>query len=392
MTASAIDPRVAVSTAATGSPNVITSRVASIDIVRGVVMILMAIDHVRVYSGVPAGGPSPGVFFTRWITHFVAPAFVFFAGTAAYLYGRKVANRMALSKYLVLRGAWLVLLELTVIRVAWTFNFDFANYMLAGVIWVIGWCMILMAAIVHLPPKAIAILGIATVVLHNATSFLGELPEHWLSTILYSGGAVSQLLVLYTIVPWIGVMMCGYGFGQVAELPESRRASIALKVGIAMTIAFVVLRATGVYGDPRPWSSEAPPLMFLATAKYPASLQFLLMTLGPTLILLSFAERWRGGAARVLETFGRVPFFYYLLHIPLIHAAACVVSLIREGRVNPWLFGNHPMAPPELPEGYMWSLALLYLVTAICVVALYFPCRWFARVRAARRSAWLSYL
>lgn len=369
-----------------------SARVASIDIVRGVVMILMAIDHVRVYSGVPAGGPSPGVFFTRWITHFVAPAFVFFAGTAAYLYGRKVANRAALSKYLLLRGAWLVLLELTVIRVAWTFNFDFANYMLAGVIWVIGWCMILMAAVVHLPQNAIAVIGIAIVALHNVTNFLGELPEHWLSTILYSGGAIAQLAVLYTIVPWIGVMMCGYAFGRIMELPAPRRASLALRLGLAMTIAFVVLRATGIYGDPRPWSSDAPPLLFLATAKYPASLQFLLMTLGPVLVLLSFAERWRGRAAQVLETFGRVPFFYYLLHIPVIHAAACVVSLVREGRVNPWLFGNHPMWPPPLPEGYMWSLGLLYLVCAICVIALYFPCRWFARLRAERRAAWLSYL
>jgi len=190
--------------------------------------------------------------------------------------------------------------------------------------------------------------------------------------------------VLYVIVPWIGVMMCGYAFGA--------HHSIALRLGIAMTIAFVVLRAIGVYGDPRPWTSEAPPLMFLATTKYPASLQFLLMTLGPMLILLSFAESWRGKIAGVLETFGRVPFFYYLLHIPVIHLAACIVSLIREGSVNPWLFGNHPMAPPPVPEGYMWSLGLLYLVFAICVIALYFPCRWFARIRATRRSAWLSYL
>ena len=392
MTASAIDPRVAVPGVATGSPAVRTPRVASVDIVRGVVMILMAIDHVRVYSGVPAGGPSPAVFFTRWITHFVAPAFVFFAGTAAFLYGRKVANRAALSRYLLLRGAWLVLLELTLIRVAWTFNFDFANYMLAGVIWVIGWCMILMAAIVHLPPNAIAAAGVAIVALHNVTNFLGEPPANWLLTILHSGGAVRQLIVLYTIVPWIGVMMCGYAFGRIVELPEPRRASISLRLGVAMTVAFVVLRATGVYGDPRPWTADAPPLMFLNTAKYPASLQFLLMTLGPTLVLLSFAERWRGRAARVLETFGRVPFFYYLLHIPVIHAAACVVSLIREGRVNPWLFGNHPMWPPEQPEGYMWGLSLLYLVCAICVVALYFPCRWFARVRGERREAWLRYL
>jgi uncharacterized membrane protein len=369
------------------------SRITSIDLVRGVVMILMAIDHVRVYAGVPAGGPSPGVFFTRWITHFVAPAFLFLAGTSAYLHGRKLADRAALSKYLLVRGLWLVLLELTIIRVAWTFNFDFGNYLLAGVIWVIGWCMILMAAAVHLPMIAIATIGIAIVALHNVTNFIGfgDSEPNWFLKILYFGGEVNiggaPLLVLFVIVPWIGVMMCGYAFGHVME--SERRASICMRLGIALTLLFIVLRATGIYGDPRPWTTDAPPLMFLATTKYPASLSFLLMTLGPMLILLSLTERWR---SRLLETFGRVPFFYYLLHIPVIHIAACVVSLIREGRVNPWLFGNHPMAPPPVPDGYMWSLGLLYLVFAICVAVLYVPCRWFARVRATRRSAWLSYL
>src|SRR5829696_9610496 len=146
-------------------------RVTSIDIVRGVVMILMAIDHVRVYSGQPAGGPSPGIFFTRWITHFVAPGFVFFAGTAAYLHGRKLGSKGPLSRFLLTRGLWLVLLELTVIRIAWTFNVDFANYMLAGVIWMIGWCMVLMSALVHLPVVVNAIGGVAIMALHNVTGF-----------------------------------------------------------------------------------------------------------------------------------------------------------------------------------------------------------------------------
>jgi hypothetical protein len=133
-------------------------------------------------------------------------------------------------------------------------------------------------------------------------------------------------------------------------------------------------------------------MRFLNTAKYPASLSFLLMTLGPMFVLLGLAEAWRGRIAGWTTIFGRVPFFYYLLHIPLIHLAACIVSLVREGRVNPWLFGNHPMAPPEVPAGYTWSLWLLYLVFALCVVALYFPSRWFAAARATKRSRWLSYL
>ena len=385
------------------------SRISSLDIARGIVMILMAIDHVRVYAGVPPGGPTPGVFFTRWITHFVAPAFVFLAGTAAYLHGRKLADRGALAKFLLTRGAWLVLLELTVIRVAWTFNFDFANYMLAGVIWVIGWCMILLAAAIHLPVVALGVAGTAIIALHNITNLFGgrigqafgDAGPNWLLKILYFGGAVHlggeggpPLLILYVIVPWIGVMMAGYAFGRVMELSAERRRVVSLRLGVALIALFVALRAPDVYGDPNAWRQSRLPAIFafLNTAKYPASLLFLLMTLGPMFVVIGLAERWRGRVAKVAETFGRVPMFYYLLHIPVIHAAACLVSLAREGRVNPWLFGNHPLAPPEVPPGYQWSLALLYLVVALSVLALYFPSRWFARVRATKRSRWLSYL
>jgi uncharacterized membrane protein len=376
------------------------------DFVRGVVMILMAIDHVRVYSGLPAGGPTPGIFFTRWITHFVAPAFVFLAGTAAYLHGSKLADRAALSKFLAVRGAWLVLLELTVIRLAWTFNFDFAHYLLAGVIWMIGWCMILLAAAVYLPLKAIGAIGVAIIALHNITDLFagplakafGESGPNWLLKILYFGGAVElgdsgpPLLILFVIVPWIGVMMAGYAFGPMMQMSPDRRRSICLKLGLGLTALFILLRAFDAYGDPRPWGATPGVMAFLRTTKYPASLSFLLMTLGPMFILLAFAERWRGKRVDAVAMFGRVPMFYYLLHIPLIHLAACVVSLIREGHVNAWLFGNHPLAPPRVPVGYTWSLGLLYLVFAVCVIVLYFPCRWFERLRATRRWPWLSYL
>lgn len=263
------------------------------DFVRGVVMILMAIDHVRVYSGLPAGGPTPGIFFTRWITHFVAPAFVFFAGTAAYLHGTKLPNRAALAKFLLARGAWLVLLELTVIRIAWTFNFDFAHYLLAGVIWMIGWSMMLMAAAVYLPAMAVGAVGIAIVALHNISDLFagplahafGEAGPNWLLKILYFGGAIElgssgpPLLILFVIVPWIGVMMAGYAFGLVMKMSPQRRRAISLWLGVALTVLFIVLRAFDVYGDPRPWRTTPGVLSFLRTTKYPASLSFLLMTL-----------------------------------------------------------------------------------------------------------------
>jgi uncharacterized membrane protein len=400
----------------------VSSRVASLDIVRGVVMVLMAIDHVRVYSGLPPGGPHPAIFFTRWITHFVAPAFLFLAGTSAFLYGQRVGDKRKLASFLLTRGLWLVLLELTVIRVAWTFNFDFANYMLAGVIWMIGWCMVLMSAIVFLPQKAIAALGIAIITLHNVTDFLpGAMTAlrassaAWLWKILYFGGEIRlggdgpPLLVLFVLIPWIGVMAAGYAFGPVMQLSPQRRRAICLRLGMAMIAAFVVLRAIDAYGDPRPWrnvpsaqpsaQTQGPPaaqmpkpLAFLNTVKYPASLLFLLMTLGPMFVLLGLAEGATGRVARFVEVFGRVPFFYYLLHIPVIHLLACAVSVMREGAVNPWLFANHPMGNPPAPDGYTWGLGLLYLVWMIAIAVLYFPSRWYARKKVSSSSRVFSYL
>ncbi len=374
------------------------SRVASVDLIRGAVMILLAIDHVRVFSGLPAGGPTPGIFFTRWITHFCAPAFIFLAGTSAFFYARKRADT---SRFLLVRGAWLILLELTLVRFAWTFNFDYANYALAGVIWVIGWCMILMAALIKLPLKWIAAIGLAIIATHNAVGpALGQVfGESALWKILYLGpfaGPIEfgpegpNLIVLYSIVPWIGVMMAGFAFGVVLTLELARRNRLCLQIGLGATALFLVLRGFNLYGDLRPWDGGV--LSFLNTTKYPASLNFLLMTLGPTIAVMPWLERARGWLADAVAVFGRVPFFYYMLHIPLIHLLALVVSQIRLGAVSEWLFTNHPMGNPPPPEGYMWSLGLLYLVFAITIALLYPICRWFAAVKARRSDWWLRYL
>jgi len=368
-------------------------------------MILMAIDHVRVYSGVPAGGPTFGVFFTRWITNFVAPAFVFLAGTSAFLYARKSSDRWSLSKFLAIRGFWLIFLELTFLRVAWTFNFDFQHYLLAGVIWMIGWSMIALAGAIYLPRPAIATIGIALIALHNITNLFRPQLAHafgpdgpnWLLRILYFGGAVEigksgpPLLILYVLVPWVGLMFAGYAFGPILQKPAEARRRISLQLGSALTALYVALRLLGIYGDPRPWDRHSL-FSFLNTAKYPASLEYLCMTIGPMFLLWAIVEGWTGRLAKIIETFGRVPMFYYLLHIPLIHLAACIVSLIREGYVDAWLFTNHPLDPGPLPAGYMWSLSLLYLVYAVCLVLLYFPCRWYARLKATKRSGLLSFI
>lgn len=352
-------------------------------------MVLMAIDHVRVYAGVPAGGPDPAVFLTRWITHFCAPAFVFLAGTAAYLYGQKVRSRAALAKFLLVRGLWLVLLELTVLRFAWTFNFDYAHFTFAGVIWATGWSMVILAALVFLPTSVVTAIGVLGILAHNAFApLVGPSPSP-LVRVLYAGGVFRvghlQAAVLYTLVPWFAVMAAGYGFGAVMH----RRRAV-LWLGVLAVLCFAALRISGGYGDPRVWESGWQ--QFLNTTKYPASLQFLLMTLGPLLIVLPFLSRARGRVARWLEVFGRVPFFYYLLHIPLIHLIAVLISLVRTPAETSWLFANHPMMPPEVPPQYQWPLALLYAVTAGAVVALYFPCRWYARVKSERRRPWMRYV
>jgi uncharacterized membrane protein len=394
------------------APAASSARVASVDLIRGAVMVLMAIDHVRVFAGVPAGGPAPGVFFTRWVTHFCAPAFLFLAGTSAWFYGRK---HPGLSRFLLSRGAWLVVLELTFLRLAWTFNADLAGYAMAGVIWCIGWCMILMAGLVKLPLPVVGGFGAALMALHNLLdgrlfAIAGSLGQgfgdalwrifyigFWAGPIQVAGPDGPSLIVLYSIIPWVGVMAAGYAFGRVLTFEPARRDRLCLAIGLGATAAFLVLRGFDLYGDPNPWTTggdEGPPALlgFLNTTKYPASLLFLLMTLGPTIALIPLLERTRGALARWVTVFGRVPFFFYVLHIPLIHALALVVSRVRAGAVDPWLFADHPMGAPPPPDGYAWGLPLLYAVWLLACVILYFACRWFADLKARRSEWWLRYL
>jgi uncharacterized membrane protein len=351
------------------------SRINSIDVVRGLAMVLMAIDHVRVYSGLPAGGPTAGTFFTRWVTHFCAPAFCFFAGTSAYLYGRKLNDTPRLARYLIQRGLILVLLELTVIRFSWTFNFDYAHFTLAGVIWMLGWCMVLLAALVWLPANVVGIVGVVIIVAQQLVPRV--LPHAWPFAFIYPMGVdpPDGIWILYVIVPWIGVMAVGYGFGLIVERPR-----LCLIIGLTATALFLLL---GYLSHPTSL------FQLLNQRKYPASPAFLLMTLGPTIALLPLAERWRGWCGDVLATFGRVPMFYYLLHIPTIHLAALAVNFIRTGSPHQGWYVSAPGA--QVPPEQRWTLPLLYLVFAIVVTALYFPCRWFARVRV-QRGGWLRYL
>lgn len=379
-------------------------------------MILMAIDHVRVFAGVPAGGATFWIFFTRWITHFCAPAFLFLAGTSAFLYGRK---HQGLSRFLLIRGAWLVFLELTFLRLAWTFNFDFAHYEMAGVIWVIGWCMILMAGLIKLPLRVVGIVGLVIIFGHNLMDpylrtlvpSLGNDFGSALWKIIYVGffaGPISlgpdgpSLIVLYSLIPWIGVMAAGFAFGSILTLEPVRRNRLSLSIGLGALALFIVLRSFNLYGDPRPWASAAVSadgglgmpafFSFLNTTKYPASLSFLLMTLGPMIALIPILERARGALVKPITLFGRVPFFFYVLHIPLIHMLALLVSIISLGEVSGWLFMNHPMGSPPPPDGYTWGLGTLYFVWAVAILILYYACGWFAEFKETRKEWWVRYL
>jgi uncharacterized membrane protein len=290
---------------------------------------------------------------------------------------------------------------------------------MAGVIWVIGCCMILMAGLVRLPSAVVGAIGVVIMAGHNLMdSHMGKLMEgldasrlSGLWKILYVGffaGPIQfgpngpNLIVLYSIVPWIGVMAAGYAFGKILTLDPAQRNRLCLAIGLSAVGLFLVLRGFNLYGDPRPWHAAAqghngaPPmpawLSFLNTSKYPASLSFLLMTLGPIIAMIPWLEGFRGALARQVAIFGRVPFFFYVLHIPLIHALAVVVSKVRFGVVSPWLFANHPMGNPEPPEGYVWSLPLLYLIWGLAILLLYLPCRRFADLKTKRNDAWLRYL
>ena len=378
----------------------LTKRIRSVDMLRGAVMVLMAIDHVRVYSGMPAGGPTPGIFFTRWVTHFCVPAFVFFAGTSAFLYGNKINDKGKLVRYLVTRGLLLVVLELTFLRFCWTFNFNYDQFTLAGVIWMLGWCLVLLAAFVRLPARTIAITGLCIMFLQQAFQFLPHiLPVGWrgsfglLWEFIYPSGfdGPPHIFILYVLVPWIGVMMAGYGFGKILTGDPIYRRKFCLWVGCSAIVVFLIAGSLVILLGPP--AKNGMPFIFrvLAQQKYPASQLYLLMTLGPLIALIPFAERVQGWFAGVLTTFGRVPLFYYLLHIPLIHVAALLVNLIREGSTNQNLYGTAPFT--EIDEVHRWGLPLLYLVFAIVEILLYFVCRRYAKYKLEHpEKKWLKYI
>jgi uncharacterized membrane protein len=378
-------------------------RIDSIDLLRGLIMLLMALDHTRDFFG-PGGMDvrnvaDPGLFLTRWITHFCAPLFIFLAGTSAYLYGARGRTVGEVSRFLLTRGLWLIVIELTVVRLGWTFSFDL-DFFVAQVIWAIGAAMVALAALVYLPRSAIAAVALVMIGGHNLLD--GIRAEDWgaaggLWTLLHQRGLLhlgpdTKLYVLYPLIPWIGVMAAGYALGPVFKLDATARRRWLLGLGTLTSVGFIVLRAINVYGDPAPWVAQndwvATLLSFLNCEKYPPSLLYLAMTLGPGLLLLAAFEHARGWLADAITTYGRVPFFYYVLHIFVIHALAVAFAWLTFGNAA-WLFGDPPL---DKPANYGLSLPGIYLVWLLVILTLYPACRWFALVKQRRREWWWSYL
>jgi uncharacterized membrane protein len=387
------------------TPGGIRTRVESIDVVRGVIMIIMALDHTRDFFGIPGQNPtdlasaSAALFLTRWVTCFCAPVFFLLTGTGAYL-SRQRRSPGELSGFLFTRGVWLIFLEVALVRcLAYQFNVDYRVTMLL-VLWALGWSMIMLSALVRLPAFVVTALGVLMIVGHNLFDSVRSANPLW--SVLHSPGFVLNtpnhvVFVAYPLIPWIGVTAVGYGLGQIYSWETARRRAFLLRLGVALSLAFLVIRGIDAYGDPSHWTRQKTAvftvLSFLNTTKYPPSLLFLLMTLGPAMIFLWSVDR---GAPRILRpalVIGKVPLFYYLLHFLLIHLLAVVMCYVRYGSAH-WMFESPDLAhyPFSAPPGWGYSLPVVYLVWAFVVVSMYPLCRWFAELKQRRNEAWLSYL
>ena len=378
------------------------SRVWPVDVVRGAVMVLMALDHVRDYVTNQRFPPedlsraTAALFATRWVTHFCAPAFFLLAGVGIGLSMSRGRSAAQTSRFLVTRGLWLVVLDLTVSAIGWQFGFRLLPAF-ALVIWALGWSMVVMAAVVWLPKKLVLVAALLTIAGHNLLDGIrpdafGALAPLW-HVLHVPGFAIPRTLFIgYPLVPWVAVMALGYVLADVYRWEPSRRRRFLVRTGLIALAVFVVLRLVNGYGNPFPWSAQRTPALtvasFLNVFKYPPSLDFLLMTLGPIMISLALVEGTRGRMTDWLSVYGRVPLFYYIGHIYVAHAVAMVLGLVQGGDLRRIPVVTDPAA---VPTWFGVSLPGVYLAWATVVVLMYFPCRWYAQLKARRSDWWLRY-
>ena len=387
-------------------------RIASIDLLRGIVMVIMAIDHTRDFINTAAFAfrpedltqTTPAIFLTRWITHICAPTFMLCAGLGAGLRLQRGGTVPELSRFLWTRGLWLVLLEFTLVRLGFFFSLTTGPLSLI-VFWALGMSMIVLALLIRLPFRVLLGVSVAMIALHNLTDAVPAAAFGsfaWLWQILHQQSLINAGVVLvvvaYPLVPWIGVMGVGFCLARVYGWPDDERRRFLVGLGLALTAAFVLVRALNVYGDPQPWAVQPRAgftwISFLNCTKYPPSLSFLLMTLGPAITILGLLDRAAPGDRNPFLVFGRVPLLYFVLHIPLIHAVEIGLAWLRYGP-SPFI----ALPPPSLgtprtvfPADFGWRLWVVYAVTAGVVLALYPVCLWFSRLKARRRAWWLGYL
>ncbi len=407
----------------TRAPFVPATRLREIDMLRGLVIVLMALDHCRDYffasGGFGGGNPldptttTPWLYITRWITHLCAPTFVFLAGVSAYLQFAKGKTIPSLSMFLLTRGLWLIVLEVTVLSFGWSFGFPYPLFL--QVIWAIGWTMLALAALVWLPRKVVLAIGIAIIAGHNLLDPINAQqlgPYALLWTFLHDGGPIFVGgtpigLFAYPILPWIGVIAFGYGMGAVfTEAPKKRDRTI-FTLGLIMLALFFALRFFGLYGDPnfatgpegvwRDWRDQtdftSAIMVFFDVQKYPPSLQFVLVTLGIVFTLWPLLTRLRGPVASFFNTFGAAPLFFYVSHVYLVHALA-IAANAAAGRDVTGMFNYmlNSFIHPELQQDLGFPLWGVYIAWIVVLALLYPLCRWWQSVKAKRRDWWLSYL
>lgn len=400
----------------------IYNRIDSVDFLRGLVMIIMLLDHVREYVHADAFRFSPTdlsktnvlLFFTRWITHLCAPTFVMLAGTSIYLQMLRGKSRMELSKFLLTRGLWLIFLEFTVVRFAIFFNVEYSFFGLAEVIWIFGVSMMALAALIFLPARVVGAIGIVMIALHNlldkiqvppATSMAGTpapgaLEKLWL--VLHQPGFVplfgdAKMFVAYPLVPWIGVMAAGFALGAVYTWEPERRRRFLLRLGLSSFGLFVIVRAINIYGDPQSWTTQPTAvftfLSFLNTTKYPPSMLFLLMTLGAALLILAFADNIKKDRFynRVIITFGRVPLFYFILQMFVAHIFGILLNYLA-GKSIAYFFLNFPDSATAAPPDAGFDLWVVYAAWIVGLLVLYPLCFWYGKIKQRRRGFPFSYL
>lgn len=372
-------------------------------------MVIMALDHVRDYFHADAYFFDPSdldqtntpLFWTRFITHFCAPVFVFLAGTSSYFVGMN-RSRKELSVWLLKRGLWLVVAEITIIKLAWTFKLDY-SVLFVQVIWALGIGMIALAGFLYIPRKWLIAICLIGVIGHNFLDPIQPEAGFWKDvwTILHVQDVVmlgeTPVLIAYPLIPWIFVMPLGYVFGKLygGEYPREYRIKLLYALGLGMCALFVLLRFMNAYGDPVAWESTAAParslLSFFQLTKYPPSLLYLLATLGPALLFLAWTDRWKLSYTHPMVVVGRVPMFFYIIHIYAIHFFALIAAILTGFSASDMVIDLWVTFQPEL-QGYGFPLWFVYLVWILVVLGLYPLCKWYdAYKRTHRQHWWLSY-